>query len=227
MTCNIECIKFAMLGAVFVIAVVGVALPWCAKERSFTLCNLFSGGVLLAAALCHLLDDAQDGIGKAISEGALPDFPWAPLLFGLGYLFMLMIEHSVAACLQARLQRDQQTPELGHSTFPEKVLGDDKSSLPTHLALSRSLSGNSSSPLLRNNVAIQTAAVDEDQLMNMIEKDLTAAAGAFLALTVHSVIEGLSIGTQDKASGAVALAIAIGCHKGFGESSETMHPTPR
>ena len=127
MACHLEFIKILMLGGVFVIAVAGVALPWCAQGREFTLGNLFSGGVLLAAALCHLLDDAQDGISDAIDDGTLDEFPWAPLFFGLGYLFMMTLEHSVIACVQARLKNGSpETPDFGRMPFAEEPLLDEK-----------------------------------------------------------------------------------------------------
>jgi hypothetical protein len=88
--CDLQCTKWAIAGAVTFTSIIGVALPWVAKDREFILGSLFSGGILIAAALCHLLDDAQDGISDAIDEGSLPDFPWAMLLFACGYLFMMV-----------------------------------------------------------------------------------------------------------------------------------------
>ena len=68
----------------------------------------------------------------------------------------------------------------------------------------------------RSGSCASVAAADENMaVLEMIEKDITAGFAAFLALTFHSVIEGLSIGTQEEMSTTISIAIAIICHKGF------------
>jgi zinc transporter ZupT len=235
--------KWLIVGIIFSTSIVGVALPRFAKSRDFTLGNLFSGGILIAAALCHLLDDAQDGISDAIDDGVLPDFPWAMLLFGLGYIFMLVsliescpyklvmilcllkmksLENVVLRYVESTLEDSPSTIaslDFGSNAFAEPLVDDSKIDLMTAQDANRSERPGSGFPFDRqrsSSSCVSVAHADENlAVLDMIEKDLTAGFAAFMALTFHSVIEGLSIGTQDDTSTTVSIAIAIICHKGF------------
>ena len=58
-------------------------------RRWFSWGNAFSGGVFLGAGLIHVLPDSFDGFAS-IPE--IPDFPWAGLICGCGFLLVLFIE---------------------------------------------------------------------------------------------------------------------------------------
>ena len=55
----------------------------------------------------------------------------------------------------------------------------------------------------------------QDPVLQMFTKDVAGGYAAFMALTIHSVIEGMGLGTQPDLSALAAVAAAIICHKGF------------
>ena len=55
--------------------------------------NAFAGGVFLGAGLLHMLPDASDNFSQLKLS---IDYPFAPLIAGLGFLLVLMIEKLIA-----------------------------------------------------------------------------------------------------------------------------------
>jgi hypothetical protein len=136
--CDIFCVKMIILGATTATAVVGLVLPaWISKhEKATAVGMLTSGGILLAASLCHLLADASTEAAKAAPD----KFPWAQCAFGVGYLFIQSIESVSASALRAvkraqggltsinetsNLLEQQQGAWCTQPHMPEAVPGDD------------------------------------------------------------------------------------------------------
>ena len=229
-----DCAKILVTVGIFLCSLIGVGLPLLSwKQSNFVIGNLFSGGILISAAVVHFLGDANEDIEDAIEAGSLPEFPWAEMVLASGFLFMVTLETSVAAFVEGRVHNDTAEDEEEEAvdmvTAGRRSLdscdGNVTDKLPTTAkATTNGKSGpprngcnDLAEPLTLHCEGETEAAHDHaNHVLEMFaNKDISGGYAAFLALTVHSILEGIGLGTQTDLAGLVSIAAAIVCHKGF------------
>ena len=87
---NLTVFKAVMICIIFLSGLGGVMSPRLFRPYSSRLsyASLFSSGILMAAAIVHLLGDSAEGL----SESPLPDFPWAYFFCGTSFYLLYFFE---------------------------------------------------------------------------------------------------------------------------------------
>jgi len=148
----------------------------------------FGGGVLLATVLMHMLSEVRESIERAMEFGMLPgvdEYPFAELMVGLGFLMILMIESAVHKIFGGNAD----------SHFPHDQEGVDNNGYIGDQGDMTSAKTSSDNPEAGNNV------------ITTIRSILFV-----VALSVHSLFEGLAIGLEEDNAGAWTLTLAIAIH---------------
>lgn len=183
------------------------------KSPTMSILSAFSGGVFLAGGFFHLLHSAIENPAlrkwSTEDEGRY-DFPYAEMFCTLGFLGLLLLEQAAQAKMNDSTSSDanyspakseEEEEELhgateSDDTYVEDV-DDEEQGLAQASNVRRSHSGHS----------------------HMGQKDqkdagsLAVAMVLFIALSFHSVLEGLGIGAQTETAWGVFMAIIM--HKGL------------
>ena len=193
---------------------------------------MFSAGVLLAGGLVHLLGDSTEGF----EEAGATSFPWSYAVSGLTVAVLVCVEMVVRdvalrraeAGSRAKNEKQEQKPDLGASGTSQpsemKVVVDP---------------GGSAEDQSKDTKEIETKAVpvptDGQQKAgnqrpslskNLSHQDLHAVIGnedidpltavvLTIALSIHTVIEGIGVGATDDVSAIRSSFVAIAFHKSF------------
>jgi len=191
---NIVGYKILFAFILFFVAFAGGLAPiilssFSISGRIISVGNAFAGGVLLAAAVVHLLPDAVDAltdlgtsIESGLQRGSTDVFPIANVIAIVAFLLLMLLDSWLTALLGK---------SHGHGHGHGDVDGADD--LPQQ-------SLNIGEPL--------AGAVTSD----------TRSFGAqpfLIALGIHSVIEGMSVGASSKVASLIGIFIAIAAHKGM------------
>ena len=157
--------------------------------------NCFSGGVFLGACLLDLFPDTldmMDGIMVRISSSV--SFPVAEFTVALGFFTVLIVEGIVASChADDAIGSDESEPLISDAAV------NYGSADRVESASTGSGSGHGHShaaPLPSGQAGIRSLML-------------------VLALSLHSVIEGLAIGLQESDEQLLQLFAAVGIHKGI------------
>jgi zinc transporter 1/2/3 len=95
---NMDIVWFKLLSVVFIIiaGVTGGIIPIGGSigknSTRLTFGNAFAGGVFLGAGFMHMLPDAQSNFS---SLNLSFDFPYAPFIAGLGFIFILVLDRVI------------------------------------------------------------------------------------------------------------------------------------
>ena len=101
---SISALKWMITFLIFATALLSTVAPLCiinTSESIFSIGNMMTSGVLLAAALTHQLADASstldhsDDESEGEGEGEGRQYPWAMLIAGLTFIAFLILEESV------------------------------------------------------------------------------------------------------------------------------------
>jgi len=166
-----------------------------------------AGGVLLAAALVHLLPDAQKALEKTSLElkqifinTADEGFPTASTLAGLMFLFLMLIEAQVqhmSLSLEEAAEGHYCGADHGHFCGADAMKD----------ALSN-LKAGQREPLIK---AERSEMVEEA----VAARRIVSARVLVLALAIHSLLEGISIGVLNHTATFLSIFLAVGAHKGL------------
>lgn len=204
---NIVSYKIIVACVLFFVAYAGGLAPillssFSISGRLISCCNAFAGGVLLAAAIVHLLPDAVDNLhdlGHSVfcalnrsSTDPTGMFPIANVIAIVAFLLLMMLDSWLSTVFGK--PHGHGTVELVEDMPQESVnLGSSETRIEQHLA-----------------------AADTRNY---------GAQPFLVALVIHSVIEGMSIGASTTVASLVGIFIAVGAHKamaGFALGSELL-----
>jgi len=167
--------------------------------KTISCCNAFAGGVLLAAAIVHLLPDASDelqdlghSVQSALRRGSSDVFPIANVIAIVAFLLLMMLDSWLSTVL-GKPQSHGAAESVDAVPQESLNLGSHETRTEQHLA----------------------------------EADTRNYGGQpfLIALVIHSVIEGMSIGASTRVASLVGIFIAVGAHKamaGFALGSELL-----
>eukprot|EP00913_Durusdinium_trenchii_P026159 g24540.t1 len=165
------------------------------------------GGLLpLYLERAEVSKECLSGRGRVWSVGCLEaedePFPLASTLAGIMFLALMMVEaHAQQACCSV-------DPEERPDANPCRCCEGDSIKNPF---------SNKASPLLKGH---------EPDSPTTAARQRISARVMVLALAVHSLLEGISIGVLNRASTFVSIFLAVSAHKGlagFAMSSKLMH----
>jgi len=165
--------------------------PSSIQERLLGITSSFGGGIFLGAGFCHLLADAIEQLHGAA------DYPLAELCSALGVLLTFLIELAGDCVLASRQKTD-------HQCRPQ----------PSARSLSSRVSDAPASQQLAPFTADCCPGTDAELLL--LSSDRYTAVISFAALSFHSFVAGVAVGTQTAESDGVlahGASIAIIIHK--------------
>ncbi|EQC36908.1 hypothetical protein SDRG_05736 [Saprolegnia diclina VS20] len=196
--------KLVSLVSIWVVGFVGGVLPFFIRQHNRVLMsqlNCMSGGVFLAGGFMHLLHAAIENPGlvrwSTMDEGAYA-FPYAEMFCTIGFLGVLIVEqlaHALQAQGHAHVEPDTTSEDSDdHKMDSAPFLEQVEAATPPVAKKGRKKSHD-------GHIAFDKNASG------------TVAFVLFVALSFHSVLEGLGIGAQSQPAWGVFLAIII--HKGL------------
>ncbi|CAL1127000.1 unnamed protein product [Cladocopium goreaui] len=191
---NLELLKGTAAVSLLIIAILGGFLPLHlhharVNQETLRRCNGMAGGVLLAAALVHLLPDAQEALHaasvrlKELFTTTEEPFPTASMLSGIMFLVLMMIEAQVQNMSASSLE------EADHGHY----CGADHGHFCGADAMKDALSNlKATRPLLKSDLeAEQTVGISIGVLNRT-----TTFVSIFLAVGAHKGLAGFAMGTK-------------------------------
>lgn len=177
------------IGPIFV-----TAPSWCARLESL------AGGVFLGASLAHLLAEAMETISHGLEEAHLHvHYPIGPAVTVLTFVILTVVELFSYSEHDAHAFDGEHEGHEHHHHHQQDALKD---------------------PLVASDVsALQTTDGEEKHHWKTVEfgdstKNLTTATiSLYIIMVIHSVIEGLALGSVTSLSSIVALWCAVLGHK--------------
>ena len=209
--------------------------------RILELANLFAGGVFLATLLLHLMPEAIETLEDAFEDSGIHiHYPVAEILVASGF-FLIAVTEQLAFCFHHTVPEDC-APSLHHSSHHGNFHSSNAhDNTPHHI--------DERSPLLskaQHSRAGETTGVTEDSCSHNapvsipdthdhIETSIVTATSHktltirsllfFLALSLHSLFEGMAIGLQESVEKVLETLLAVAIHKGVIAFSFTLSMT--
>eukprot|EP00092_Neocalanus_flemingeri_P035308 GFUD01038417.1.p1 GENE.GFUD01038417.1~~GFUD01038417.1.p1 ORF type:complete len:375 (-),score=91.03 GFUD01038417.1:237-1361(-) len=185
---------------------------------SFSSC--FSGGVFIAACLLDLLPDVEAKISDVLSEIKTQykvdlDYPVAQFIMVFGFFLILLIEQTVLHFQEQWLQEEEREPLLSRSR--QASIGSYHSS-HSHQHSAHHHHQGSSEPAMTG-VSNQAHHSNDGHHNHshmshgVFQHTSLRAIMLLVALSFHSVFEGIAIGLQDNSAQLISIFIAVIVHK--------------
>uniref|UniRef100_A0A7M4E354 Solute carrier family 39 member 1 n=1 Tax=Crocodylus porosus TaxID=8502 RepID=A0A7M4E354_CROPO len=166
-----------------------------APVRFLSLVSCFAGGVFLATCLLDLIPDYLEGIDEALENLRVTlQFPLQEFILAMGFFLVLVMEQIVLAYRDQAGSLEETRALLGGSSQDGSVQAQPWSDGPLH-------SAHGPGP---------------DRPHVHIDFNAHSAIRSFalvLALSLHSVFEGLAVGLQEAGAKALEICLALLVHK--------------
>ena len=185
-----------------------------AKQVYITCGILFSAGVLLAAGFVHMLNDSNEDF----LDAGVDNFPWAFSISGVTVACLMCFEIALDRVLGNYMKKKQEaigeTKEVGASSAAA-------SSSSSYIPPSQEAEEGGTTTQDKTSENEPESFNEQDNLAHTHvqlhgKKDNPFSAIILtLALSVHSIIEGLGIGASTDISEIQSAFVAIAVHKGF------------
>lgn len=199
-------LKLGLMAVILVEALVGGLLPLflirnlVRADGFMSLLNAFSGGIFLTTGLTHILPHVVESSAE-VDHG---DYPLPYALVILGYMLIFLVErvlfHSHAHSLESE-------DEHGHGHGHGDGHGDGHSHSHAHTRLSGDGPLKLPSSSAEGNTAPLVNGVTSDP--NKFYNSLVL----LLAISLHAVLAGISLGVQGERAQVITVAVAICSHK--------------
>eukprot|EP00980_Cylindrotheca_fusiformis_P001578 scaffold360_cov107-Cylindrotheca_fusiformis.AAC.8 len=192
-----------------------------AAQRWLSLGNMAASGILLAAGLVHMLADSS---GDLDTEDG---FPWAFFASGMTCVCLMILEevtHLIAITMTSKNRANKEDEEeTGHknSTNNDEETGRQTTSQPhaqedqDQAVPSKGETLHSKESDLKANTQPLQHDHHEDYVNLHVHGSIIATSILMLAISVHSVLAGISMGVEGSYKDLLSTAIAILAHKAF------------
>ncbi|KAI6225411.1 Zinc transporter ZIP1 [Aphelenchoides fujianensis] len=168
--------------------------PHSRAATAFSLISCFGGGVFLATCLMHLLPESMEQIEKAQKlMDWKSDFPLAELMISLGFMFVLTIEQAVI------FAHEREWIGGGH----QRLMHDDEPPAAASVA---------SVEVVPAEGADESAVVEDEHFEHETHSTMRALL-LVLAISLHAVFEGLSVGMIVDVAALLQICGALLIHK--------------
>jgi len=198
--------KIGLLAGIFAMALVGGLAPLVIKnvvkvDGVLALVNCFSGGVFMCTGLTHILPHVVEYGASVKGYG---EYPLPYVLVMLGYMLVFLVERVVFHIHKHAEEHDEH--EGGHEGGHGHGHGHG------HGGVGHSHHGSGSKhELLAGDMHSLTNA---DASRRDHRRALYASVSVLVAISLHAVLAGVSLGMQGTKSRVAAVAVAICAHKG-------------
>ncbi|GAB1605230.1 zinc transporter ZIP3-like [Argonauta hians] len=183
--------------------------------------NTFSGGVFLSACFIHLLPEVREHMQKVlVSLNVHTEFPATEFITMFGFFSIIVMEQYVSLCFNKSKKQQQQqhsdTREIIHKENDE-INDDLERSNDSRYFDSRRFSEISiqSGESMRSGILKRVDEGNHDHLhfSNDDKESSLRSVLLLLALSLHTVFDGLTIGLEKTVTGIWSLFTAVIIHK--------------
>ncbi|XP_022105825.1 zinc transporter ZIP3-like [Acanthaster planci] len=200
-----------------------------AIQRLVCLFNSFGGGVFLATCLLDLLPDVQEEFEDVRHFLDIhSNFPFAEFITAVGFFLVLVLEQAVLnfqekSAIDAKVTDESGPPQEDGRAEKYASLDDTEETSLLAYQNSRSDAGNSSSSVTSRNEVVTEIPRSETGVAEVMDGArsrpgldktvLIRSVLLLLALSFHSIFEGLAIGLQTSVSHLLGIFAAVAIHK--------------
>jgi len=229
--------KIGVIFATFVLTLFAAALPWVVVRYLrhamywLALGAAAAAGIIIGAFLSHLTPDANEAFTSFFEQegpvGLLKpehaEYPFAQLLIGVSLVLLIFID---AVFISRGIDGDGGAHSHGHGN--QKATSSSSGHSHMLPAIPESFSGSAddchqvaletTTDTSTNGEVDKSVALSPDQNPDSQRGSKKQVANAylfFIALSLHSIFDGLSIGAEQEISGFYSLLIAVLGHKFF------------
>lgn len=219
-------LKLAAAAFTLAVATIGVSLPWILRQkisrvaRALSLGNMLSAGVMVGGGLLHLLPEAVENFDEQTDAR----FPFVYLAFALGVLLPLFVEslldgsghghvHSSTQHLLVGERIRSETADLAE-TERRQAWPASETELHAHPARDRNGSCETIAPDSATS-EVTSDLVELDEVAHLSQLPVMSAVVLQMALSFHSLLEGLGQGAAPNAQSVAEVLLLITMHKGL------------
>ncbi|XP_060067225.1 zinc transporter ZIP1-like [Ylistrum balloti] len=195
-------------------------------KRTLSILSCFAAGVFLATCLLELLPDVRKDLEMALDALKLKtEFPVAEFSMVFGLFTVLTIEQIVLTIKERHSAQPQSCNVHPNSKTP--LLSDDSETLDNEIdargfnrsiSSEHSISGISDEPILASsydNYYRQTSHDSHTHTDYVHQHSTLRSLLLLLAISIHSLFEGLAVGLQKKTESVLDIFTALLLHKGI------------
>lgn len=185
---------------------------------SFSSC--FAGGVFIAACLLDLLPDVEEKIKQVLEEikeqyKVDMDYPWAQLIMAIGFFIILLLEQTVLHFKEKWMSDHERRPLLSRTRQASHRHSHDHDHAGDHDHDYRALMREDSLTGVSNQIHHEDDGHENHSHIShgVFQHSSLRSLMLLLALSFHSIFEGLAIGLQEESSSLISIFIAVILHK--------------
>ncbi len=204
-------------------------------QRILSFLNCFSGGVFLGTSFLHLIPEVSDSITKVFDQkGLTGNYPVSEIIFCGGFFLLMVFEHVV---LSLNKRHEERRPPVGNVTAASNIT-HSTDSFQTYGSTRDSAPNNEARPLLAENRHYTSDIQDSLSQQQSLTHDHDAECQEqpphhhhgdshretaelhgirsfvlYMALSLHTIFEGLALGLQENTADVWTLFAALVVHK--------------
>jgi len=187
------------------------------RWRTFkSLCQCFSGGVFIAACLLDLLPDVEEKVQQVLDEikdeyKVEVDYPVAQFIMVCGFFLILVIEQATLEMQERWLARaEERAPLLSSGPGPDYHTGHSHHHHHHHEHQHPSIAGLSGEV---HHAGDGHGHHHSHATHSLFQHSALRSLMLLIALSFHSVFEGMAIGLQESSAQLISIFIAVIVHK--------------
>ena len=216
------------------------AILYCASRREdsptrrrrakavVSLLNCFAAGVFLGTCLLDLFPEVQENVEKFLkSKGVTSEFPLSEFFVVCGFLLLLSFEQVLVKCKGSHHHHHHHHNDLSDSIASTRPLIDQsRAPLNSYGSVESSdhsrahLQGLEQPELMNSKNPELEEEIIEEEIIEQTEHPTDPSAHSALryfmlavALSLHSIFEGLALGLETNVTNVVQLFVALSLHK--------------
>merc|ERR1712178_353129 len=203
-------------------------------DQGLSLLNCFVGGVFLATTLVHMLPEAREATEAYMEQLELDiEFPVTEFTCCIGVFIVMILEHMVMVFRRSGQEEDDKKTIIQNESGSSNIELDKSGRSGHHTQKTSVASGPHFSDNEENNTGERPRSISRaSSLMTSGSFKISESAAGhghshltpddlasfrsfvlLLAISIHTVFEGLAIGLQDSTTGLITLFTAIMVHK--------------
>ncbi|XP_034261965.1 zinc transporter ZIP1 [Pantherophis guttatus] len=171
------------------------------QRKTLSLVSCFAGGIFLGTCLLDLLPSYLASINEALDDLQVTlRFPLQEFILAMGFFVVLVLEQIVLAYKDPSGSLEETEALLSSASHQHSSLQQQDQNWPE----------GSQRPLARDRLAAERTHVHVDFNAHSAIRLVVL----FLALSLHSIFEGLAVGLQEDGTQALEICLALLIHKG-------------
>lgn len=222
--------KIIILVGMFVATITASLLPLTlvsssghSRKLMLSLCSCFSGGVFLSALFLDLMPDTKEAWDSVLDEyqktyKIVIDYPVQQFVLCFGFFLVFIIEQMILEYKEGLHTQRGPIREARVNDENAPLLGNGHSENGAESRLRYSSNTESLAPLnsIENPILAENpdGQHDHTHMDGVFHHSTLRSLILLMALSFHSVFEGLAIGLQESLSQLISLFLAVIAHKG-------------